>query len=91
MGRHHLSQLLEVCTYERSALHEVREGLKERSQRAEDAVASMESDLDLGHYERFTGIRTTRHNSITTGRIYKAGTAVHTVVSIRADRKRCPS
>ena len=32
----------------------------------------METDLDLGHYERFTGIRTTRYNSITTGRIYKA-------------------
>ena len=31
----------------------------------------METDLDLGHYERFTGIHTTRHNSITTGRIYK--------------------
>ncbi len=31
----------------------------------------METDLDLGHYERFTGIETTRHNSITTGRIYK--------------------
>ena len=32
----------------------------------------METDLDLGHYERFTGIHTTRENSITTGRIYKA-------------------
>ncbi len=31
----------------------------------------METDLDLGHYERFTGIHTTCHNSITTGRIYK--------------------
>ena len=31
----------------------------------------METDLDLGHYERFTGIQATRHNSITTGRIYK--------------------
>ena len=31
----------------------------------------METDLDLGHYERFTDIHTTRHNSITTGRIYK--------------------
>ena len=31
----------------------------------------METDLDLGHYERFTGIHTTHHNSITTGRIYK--------------------
>ncbi len=30
----------------------------------------METDLDLGHYERFTGIRTTRDNSVTTGRIY---------------------
>ena len=30
-----------------------------------------ETDLDLGHYERFTDIRTTRNNSITTGRIYK--------------------
>ena len=32
----------------------------------------METDLDLGHYERFTGIHTTRENSVTTGRIYKA-------------------
>ena len=32
----------------------------------------METDLDLGHYERFTGIRTTRRNSMTTGKIYKA-------------------
>ena len=30
-----------------------------------------ETDLDLGHYERFTGIHTTRNDSITTGRIYK--------------------
>ena len=34
-------------------------------------VDGMETDLDLGHYERFTGIQTTRNNSITTGRIYK--------------------
>ena len=32
----------------------------------------METDLDLGHYERFTDIQTTCHNSITTGRIYQA-------------------
>jgi len=31
-----------------------------------------EADLDLGHYERFTDIHTTRANSITTGRIYQA-------------------
>lgn len=35
-------------------------------------VDGMETDLDLGHYERFTGIRTTRDNSVTTGRIYQA-------------------
>ncbi|MCH5307144.1 MAG: CTP synthase [Prevotella sp.] len=29
-----------------------------------------ETDLDLGHYERFTGIETTSNNSVTTGRIY---------------------
>ena len=29
-----------------------------------------ETDLDLGHYERFTGIETTCDNSVTTGRIY---------------------
>ena len=32
----------------------------------------METDLDLGHYERFTGIQTTKANSMTTGRIYKS-------------------
>lgn len=30
-----------------------------------------ETDLDLGHYERFLGIQTTKANNITTGRIYK--------------------
>ena len=29
-----------------------------------------ETDLDLGHYERFLNIRTSRSNNITTGRIY---------------------
>jgi CTP synthase len=29
-----------------------------------------ETDLDLGHYERFTGVPATRHDNITTGRIY---------------------
>ncbi len=31
-----------------------------------------ETDLDLGHYERFTGIKTTRNNNVTTGRIYQS-------------------
>ena len=34
-------------------------------------VDGTETDLDLGHYERFTGIRTTQANSVTTGKIYK--------------------
>src|SRR6202522_2966203 len=31
-----------------------------------------ETDLDLGHYERFTTARLTRQNNLTTGRIYEA-------------------
>jgi CTP synthase len=31
-----------------------------------------ETDLDLGHYERFTSARMTRNNNFTTGRIYEA-------------------
>lgn len=34
-----------------------------------------ETDLDLGHYERFTSLATTKANNITTGRIY------HTVIN----------
>ncbi len=34
-----------------------------------------ETDLDLGHYERFTNAKLTRNNNITTGKIY------HTVIS----------
>lgn len=34
-------------------------------------VDGHEADLDLGHYERFTGITTTKSNNITTGRIYQ--------------------
>lgn len=30
-----------------------------------------ETDLDLGHYERFTNIRTSSANNVTTGRIYQ--------------------
>lgn len=31
-----------------------------------------EADLDLGHYERFTDIHTSRSNNVTTGRIYQS-------------------
>ena len=34
-------------------------------------VDGHEADLDLGHYERFLNIQTTRDNIITTGRIYQ--------------------
>ena len=60
----------------------------------------METDLDLGHYERFTDIRTTRHNSLTTGRIYQAvidkerrgdylGKTIQVVPHITDEIKRC--
>ena len=29
-----------------------------------------ETDLDLGHYERFTSTKLTRHNSLTSGQVY---------------------
>ncbi|MGN7618937.1 MAG: CTP synthase [Ehrlichia sp.] len=29
-----------------------------------------ETDLDLGHYERFTGVKTTKNDNITTGKVY---------------------
>lgn len=35
-------------------------------------VDGHEADLDLGHYERFTDIKTTRFNNVTTGRIYQS-------------------
>ena len=58
-----------------------------------------ETDLDLGHYERFTGIKTTRHNNFTTGRIYKnviekerrgdyLGKTIQVVPHITDERKR---
>jgi len=31
-----------------------------------------ETDLDLGHYERFTGARMTKFNNVTTGQVYHA-------------------
>lgn len=34
-------------------------------------VDGHEADLDLGHYERFTNVPTTRANNVTTGRIYQ--------------------
>ncbi|MCL3849689.1 MULTISPECIES: CTP synthase [Parabacteroides] len=35
-------------------------------------VDGHEADLDLGHYERFLNVPTTRSNNITTGRIYQS-------------------
>lgn len=35
-------------------------------------VDGHEADLDLGHYERFTNMRTTKANNVTTGRIYQS-------------------
>lgn len=35
-------------------------------------IDGKETDLDLGHYERFTNIRTTSANNVTTGRVYQS-------------------
>ena len=35
-------------------------------------VDGHEADLDLGHYERFTDIHTTRANNVTSGRVFKS-------------------
>ena len=35
-------------------------------------VDGHEADLDLGHYERFTNVPTTRANNVTTGRVYQS-------------------
>ena len=62
-------------------------------------VDGLETDLDLGHYERFTGIQTTKANNITTGRIYQnviekerrgdyLGKTIHVVPHITDDIKR---
>lgn len=45
-------------------------------------VDGHEADLDLGHYERFLGIQTTKANNITTGRIYKASSTKSAGVTI---------
>ncbi len=59
-----------------------------------------EADLDLGHYERFTNIRTSRANNVTTGRIYQSvidkerrgdflGKTVQIIPHITDEIKRC--
>ena len=59
-----------------------------------------ETDLDLGHYERFVRTRLTRKNSVTTGRIYEnvirkerrgdyLGATVQVIPHITDEIKRC--
>ncbi len=59
-----------------------------------------ETDLDLGHYERYVRVRLTRKNSVTTGRIYEnvirkerrgdyLGATVQVIPHITDEIKRC--
>lgn len=59
-----------------------------------------ETDLDLGHYERFSGTPTSQANNVTTGRIYQSvinkerkgeylGSTVQVVPHITDEIKRC--
>ena len=63
-------------------------------------VDGAETDLDLGHYERFLNVHTTRANNITTGRIYQSvidkerrgeylGKTVQIIPHITDEIKRC--
>ena len=40
-----------------------------------------ETDLDLGHYERFTGVNASKADNITTGRIYSTGRIYERVIA----------
>ncbi len=59
-----------------------------------------EADLDLGHYERFTNVRTSRANNVTSGRVFQSvidkerrgdylGKTVQIVPHITDEIKRC--
>src|SRR5271155_1654304 len=59
-----------------------------------------ETDLDLGHYERFVRVKMTKHNNFTTGRIYAnvirkerkgdyLGGTVQVIPHITDEIKRC--
>ena len=63
-------------------------------------VDGAETDLDLGHYERFLNVQTTQANNITTGRIYQSvidkerrgeylGRTVQVIPHITDEIKRC--
>ena len=47
-----------------------------------------ETDLDLGHYERFTNVRTSQANNVTTGRIYQTADQSGKIQSRRNSKKR---
>ena len=46
-----------------------------------------ETDLDLGHYERFTSVPTTKNHTITTGRIYN--TVIQRNAGATTSARRC--
>ena len=63
-------------------------------------IDGAETDLDLGHYERFLNVHTTQANNVTTGRIYKTviekerkgdylGKTVQVIPHITDEIKRC--
>ncbi len=63
-------------------------------------IDGAETDLDLGHYERFLNVRTTQANNVTTGRVYQTvitkerkgkflGKTVQVIPHITDEIKRC--
>jgi CTP synthase len=47
-----------------------------------------ETDLDLGHYERFTGVSARKSDNITSGRIYQTSSPRSAAATIWARRCR---
>ena len=43
-----------------------------------------ETDLDLGHYERFTGVPARKSDNVTTGRIYSESSPANGTATILA-------
>src|SRR6266700_8304399 len=66
------SRGLKVTTLKMDPYINVDPGTMSPSQHGEVFVTDdgAETDLDLGHYERFTGVSARRTDNITTGRIY---------------------
>jgi CTP synthase len=71
----HLLELRDCASFSKnSILISCRSGNDEPFQHGEVYVLNdgAETDLDLGHYERFTNCVLSRHNNLTSGQVYES-------------------